>query len=639
MFAEALLVAALAQWTPAEQMKVATVGEVFPSPDGKFAAWTQTKAVIETDKSEQHTHIFVGAIDGSRRFQLTRSDKSATTPRWSPDSKFVYFASDRDGKRQIYRIAMAGGEAEKLTSLPDAVSSYDLSPDGKSLAFTLVPASAETEKRAKEKRDFKVIDDTPRNAVLVVLPSSGKGEPKKLTNGAQHVTQVEWSPDSRRLAYVQVPNPDADDARHSDIYEVEVESGKARTLAATTDSESNPTYSPDGRFLAYTTANRKRGIVPARIALVTLATGDSRPLPATENESPSLIGWSADSKKLIFAELRHTRGAIYAMPVDGPPARLINPPGMFGPPHLSRDGATLFSSYQTPTEAPEAYALTLSPMKSVKLSAANEQAPKHALGATKVITWKSKDGREIEGLLTLPAGYESGKRYPLILNIHGGPSGVFNENYIAGAGLYPIASFAAKGYAVLRPNPRGSTAYGQAFRQAVAKDWGGRDFEDIMTGVDKVIADGIADPSKMAVMGWSYGGYMTYWTVTQTNRFKAAAAGAGITNHVSMYGTQDIPSAYEDYFDSAPWEDEKQYLDRSPMFHVKNAATPLLILHGALDPRVPPSQAFEFYNALKRKGVETQMVTYPRTQHGPQEPKFTQNIMERHIEWVEKHLQ
>ena len=640
MFAEILLLlTALAQWTPSEQMKTVNIGDVVPSPDGKMAAWTQSRAVIDTEKSELSTHIFVGAIDGSRRMQLTRGEKSASSPQWSADSKSIYFSSDRDGKTQVYRISLSGGEAEKITSVADGIGSYEVSPDGKLLALTAVPADPERERRVREKRDVVVIDGTSRNAVLWVVASDGKGELKRLTAGARHVSGLEWSPDSRRVAFTDFPNPDADDSRHSDIGEVDVESGKLRALVATADSEGQPRYSPDGRYLAYTTANRKRGIAPTRIALLTIANGESRTLPASENDSPLLMGWMPDSKTLLYMEPRRTRGVVYSLPIDGPAKVVVNPPrGVFGMPRLSADGKFMVSSYQSPTEAPEAFALTISPMKSTKLSAANEKSPKHPFGETKAITWKSKDGGEVEGLLTLPVGYQSGQRYPMVVNIHGGPSGVFGESYIGGMGQYPIASFAAKGYAVLRPNPRGSTGYGVKFRQSVIKDWGGNDFQDIMSGVDKVVADGIADPAKLAVMGWSYGGYMTYWTVTQTDRFKAAAAGAGITNHVSMYGTQDIPSVYEDYFDAAPWEDEKQYLDRSPLFHVAKAKTPLLIIHGALDPRVPPSQASEFYTALKRRGVETQMVTYPRTQHGPREPKFVQNIMERHLDWVEKHL-
>jgi dipeptidyl aminopeptidase/acylaminoacyl peptidase len=596
MFAELLLTAALAQWTPAEQMKITGVGDVRPSPDGKWAAWTQTRAVIDTEKSEQRTHIWIGATDGSRRFQLTRGDKTANSPRWTADSKFVYFASDREGKRQAFRVPIAGGEAERITNVAEGISQFEISPDGKSVAFTSVPAIPDQEKRAREKLDYRVIDDAARNAVLWVAAAEPKSEAKKLTNGAAHVSSIEWSPDSRKIAYVTTPNPDADDARHSDIWEAEAETGKSKALVATANSESQPAYSPDGRYLAYTTADRKRGLPPTRVALLTLTSGESRLLPQTPNASPQIAGWLPDSKGIYVVEAKGTTVSAIRMPIDGPLAPGMSPEsGTVSGMRFSNDGKKAFGVFQSSSSAPEVLLHDLQTNKHVTLSAANANAPKHPLGETKPITWKSKDGREIEGLLTLPVGYRAGTKVPLILNIHGGPSGVFSQTFLANGGIYPLASFASKGYAILRPNPRGSTAYGPEFRQMVIKDWGGRDFEDV-------------------------------------------TAGAGITNHWSMYGTQDIPSVYDDYFDGPPWEQSEIYLKTSPMTYVGKVSTPTLILHGALDPRVPPSQAAEFYSALKRRGIETQMVTYPRTQHGPTEPKFIQNIMERHLEWVEKHL-
>jgi dipeptidyl aminopeptidase/acylaminoacyl peptidase len=191
---------------------------------------------------------------------------------------------------------------------------------------------------------------------------------------------------------------------------------------------------------------------------------------------------------------------------------------------------------------------------------------------------------------------------------------------------------------VLRPNPRGSSAYGRGFRNANVNDWGGGDYQDLMTGVDSVIAQGIADPDKLAVMGWSYGGYMTNWVITQTSRFKCAASGAGLSNMPSMWGTNDIPGLLNEYFTGAWYDQPERYQKLSPLYHVKNVTTPTLFLHGEQDFRVPITQAHEMHSALERRGVKTEMVTYPRTPHGPQEPKFMQDIMQRHIDWVEKFI-
>jgi dipeptidyl aminopeptidase/acylaminoacyl peptidase len=260
------------------------------------------------------------------------------------------------------------------------------------------------------------------------------------------------------------------------------------------------------------------------------------------------------------------------------------------------------------------------------------------VGETEVIKWKSSDGQDIEGLLTYPVNYKAGTRVPLLLVIHGGPAGVFSQTYLAGRGVYPIASFASRGYAVLRPNPRGSSGYGQKFRFANIKDWGGGDYQDLMTGVDHVIGMGVADPERLGVMGWSYGGFMTSWVITQTKRFKAASVGAAVTNLMSFIGTADIPSFIPDYFGGQPWENLEIYRTHSAMFNAKGVTTPTLIQHGEADERVPISQGYEFYNALKVQNVPVRMITFPRMPHGLNEPKMVLKSKQTNLEWFDKYL-
>jgi dipeptidyl aminopeptidase/acylaminoacyl peptidase len=257
---------------------------------------------------------------------------------------------------------------------------------------------------------------------------------------------------------------------------------------------------------------------------------------------------------------------------------------------------------------------------------------------TEGLKWKSKDGREIEGLLTYPAGYTAGTKVPLILNIHGGPAGVFQRSYIGGRGVYPLATFAAKGYAILRPNPRGSSGYGTEFRRANHKDWGFGDYEDLMSGVDHVIAMGVADPDRLGVMGWSYGGYMTSTIITKTKRFKAASAGAPVTNLMSFNGTADIPSFIPDYFGGEFWEDPETYSKHSAMFNIKGVSTPTLVQHGEADVRVPIEQGYQLYMALKKQNVPTRMIILPRQPHGPNEPKMQLAAMQSNLEWFDKYL-
>jgi len=635
------------EWTPELQMKVRNVGSVTPSPDGTKVVWTQTWAVMEEEKSEYVTHIFLARIDGRDRVQLTRGEKSADSPRWSADGDSVYFASERDGKPKIYRIPVSGGEAELVTGFRGKLGQWDLSPDGKWIALTGgIPEPGE-EKARKEKLDVRVVDETPVLNSLWIVSSDPepacKNPPRELVKKGYHVGAFDWSPDGRRIAYEHRPRADANVARAADISEVDVESGAITVLAGSPFTETQARYSPDGRYVAFLrSAGRPGALSGNRIVVLTRGSKPpeaARELPATFDENPSLLDWTADSRNLLFAEGRRTRNALYLMPLDAPLKALYAPGrGVAQPGAMNKQRTHMGVVLQNPSEPPEAFVLALASGTPVQVSEANGRLPKPPLGETRVVSWKARDGLDIEGLLTLPAGYQESKRVPLIVNIHGGPAGVFGEGFIAGPAIYPVASFAAKGYAVLRPNPRGSSSYGLPFRKSVFQDWGGADYLDIMTGVDLVVRMGVADPDRLAVMGWSYGGYMTSWIVTQTGRFKAAAIGAGITNNISMYGTQDIPSVFEDYFGGPPWEQLKVYLDRSPMFHVGKVKTPVLILHGERDERVPPGQAFEFYNALKRQGVETKLVVYPRTPHGPREPKFVLDIAQRHIDWVEKHL-
>ncbi|BDC52558.1 prolyl oligopeptidase [Bryobacterales bacterium F-183] len=631
-------VCAAATWTPASMMKVKPVAAVTPSPDGKLVVWTESRALMEGEKSEMLVQLWLGKTDGSSRFQLTSGDKSATAPAWSPDSKTIYFL--RGG--QVEKIPVDGGEAEAATKFAGSVQSFDLSPNGKWIAFTGRETDKDDEAARREKRDFKVIDENPKNAALFVqLLSSGK--PRKVASGPWHVANLDWSPDSARIAFETHPTPGADDGPIADVMEVEVETGNVRAIATTKGTESSPRYSPDGKYIAFVhiAGEAARVLRGSRVALYTRANGNVRDLPASHDESPQIVGWAKDSTRIYFAESRGTRSELYVAPVDGPITTLYAPTSGTNTGVTLNATATHFGMVsQTPNEPAEAYVLDLASNKPVRVSEANTGIPRTGIAETRLIKWKSsKDGKEIEGLLTLPLGYQAGRKYPLILNIHGGPAGAFNEQFIGNAAIYPIAAFAEKGFAVLRPNPRGSSAYGRGFRNANVNDWGGGDYLDLMSGVDEVIKQGIADADKLAVMGWSYGGYMTNWVITQTSRFKCAASGAGLSNMASMWGTNDIPGLIDEYF-TGPWYDQPQrYENLSPLFHAKKVTTPTLFLHGEQDFRVPITQAYEMHNALERRGVATQMVAYPRTPHGPQEPKFLQDVMQRHLDWVDRYIQ
>ena len=632
-------------WTPELTLQLQGVAAVTPSPDGRLVAWTQSRHVMEPEKSETITQIWLARIDGSNRFQLTRGEKSAQAPSFSPDSAWMYFTSPRPGKNQVFRIPVDGGEAEQVTTFKDGVGKYQLSPDGKTVAFTGYeePASVETSK--KQKRDWKVIDDRPRNEALYVIPAeadaNGKRTHRKIYSENRHVQSIDWSPDSKSIVFEHWPQPEADYWTKADMSEVQVENASVGTLLATGAAESSPRYSPDGRWIAFVkTSDPPRWPGEERLALFSRSDQTVRSLPATHDENPAVVGWSADSTRIFFTEAKGTRSIVYAMPVDGPPAVVYAPAkGIIGAgARVNAKGTHIGFRCESVDEAGEACVMTASGGQPVRVSRANLDLPKLPLPETKVIRWKSKDGMEIEGLLTYPAGYETGRKYPLILNIHGGPAGVFAESFVGAGSIYPLATLASKGYAILRPNPRGSGGYGAKFRFANLNDWGGGDYQDLMSGVDHVISLGVADPDHLGVMGWSYGGFMTSWVITQTDRFKGAAVGAGVTNLWSFTGTADIPGFLPDYFKGEPWDVFDNYRKHSPMNFVKNVKTPTLILHGENDLRVPTSQGYELYNAIKRLGVTSRMVVYPRMPHGPNEPKFMLDIMKRHIDWMDKYV-
>ncbi len=539
---------------------------------------------------------------------------------------------------------MAGGEAEMLTDFKGSVSSYQLSPDGKTIAFAGYEPPPDEEKNKKEKRDYRVVDANPENHSIYLVPAEsnadGKRPQRKLTDGKRHVASFAWSPDSTKIAFSHWATPVADSWTSSEVSEADVASGSIKSIAPQHTFGGAPVYSRDGRYLAFakSSAEPPRWAFDSGIALVTRSSGEIRMLPATHDSQPNVLGFAGD--RILFLENKGTRTAIFEMPVDGPPRVFYEPSkGVIGNgARLNVSGTHVGMPVETTDEAPEAYVMAVSSKSPVRVSRANVDMPKLPLGKTEAIKWKSKDGLEIEGLLTYPVNYERGKKYPLILNIHGGPTGVFEETFIGRSGLYPLAVFAARGYAVLRPNPRGSGGYGKKFRFANYNDWGGKDYEDDQTGVDHVIQMGVADPDRLAVMGWSYGGFMTSWTVTQTHRFKAAVVGAGVTNLWSFTGTSDVASFIPDYFGGEPWQQFDNFQKHSPITFVKNVTTPTLVLHGESDIRVPTSQGYEFYHSLKREGVIAKMVVYPRQPHGPEEPKFVLDIMQRHLDWVDKYV-
>ena len=632
-------------WTPELEMKLKTVGAVRISPDGKKVVYTVSSPVMTPDKSEFVAQIWLANSDGTHAVQLTYAEKSSDNPRWSPDGKMLAFTSGRSGKTNLYALRLVGGESEQLTDVKSAVGNFAWSPDGTHIAFVMREApSDEEEKVNKGKDDWRWIDENVKlsrlNIISLNKDANGKREPRVLTKEGNIQGDFDWSPDGKTIVFTRTRMPKADYWTSSDLFVVDVASGAVNPLAATNASESGPSFSPDGKWISFSVSDDPpRWAGYQRIAVIPAGGGSPRLLAETFDSQPGVIDWSGDGKRIYFTETRGTVTRVSAMDIATGAITEINKGNeVLTGLSLNRDRTMMAFTMQSPDKAPEAFVTGLQSFAPVQVSRANVDLPKLAFGKTEVIKWKSKDGQEIEGLLTYPVDYKAGTRVPLLLGIHGGPAGVFTQSYLASRSPYPVASFASRGYAVLRPNPRGSSGYGQKFRFANIKDWGGGDYQDLMTGVDHVIAMGVGDPERLGVMGWSYGGFMTSWVITQTKRFKAASVGAAVTNLMSFIGTADIPSFIPDYFGGQPWENLEIYRTHSAMFNAKGVSTPTLIQHGEADERVPISQGYEFYNALKVQNVPVRMITFPRMPHGLTEPKMVLKSKQTNLEWFDRYL-
>jgi dipeptidyl aminopeptidase/acylaminoacyl peptidase len=426
----------------------------------------------------------------------------------------------------------------------------------------------------------------------------------------------------------------------SDISVVDVASGEKQPLASTRAAESGPVYSPDGSQIAFTaTTIPPTWAQDVSVYVVSAAGGTPRALAATHDNQPNLLDWSADGRWIYYTETRGTVGRLSALPADGgAPRDLSSGEGVPAAVSINRSRTAVGFSWQTAEQPPEAHVSAIEPWQPRQLSRHNEALARLPMGRTELIRWKGKDGLEIEGLLTYPVGFQAGRRVPLLLVVHGGPAGVFVRSFLGNRGAYPLAVFAQNGYAILRCNIRGSGGYGAKFRHANRKDWGGMDYQDLMLGVDHAVSMGVADPDRLGVMGWSYGGFMTSWVITQTHRFKAASIGAPVTNLMSFTGTTDIPSFVPDYMGADFWDDPEVYRKHSAMFNVKGVTTPSLIQHGERDDRVHFAQGMELYNALKRQGVPVRMIAYPRQPHGVGEPRLQRDVMQRNLDWFAQYV-
>ena len=640
-------------WSPEQCLKIKNISAVRLSPDATKVLYTVREAVMTDDRSEYINQVWLCNEDGSNVIQLTKGDKNSSNPKWSPDGKWIAFTSSRDSKSNLYVLPVGGGEAEKITDVKTGVGEYEWRPDGKAIAFVMTdPGDNNEDKDKKAKNDWYYMDEVIKQNRLYILwlnekDTAGKYVQKKLTKENYNINGFDWRPDGKQIVYSYGKSPEVNDNINSDIALIDIADGNIKPIATTGAGETNPLFSPDGKLIAYYCTTDPVDWSGARHAKIySTVDGKSWRLKATPDENGGIgangvFAWGPDGKNVFWLEANKTLNSIYQLSVDG---KMINEwskgsKNLLGIVSMNSTGTHLAFTLQNPSQLPEAYISSINNFSPVKVTSINAEYANKPLPKTEVVRWKGADGREIEGLLTYPLNYKSGQKVPFILNIHGGPAGVFSQTCVAGnQGTYPIAAFAEMGYAILRPNPRGSSGYGTEFRMANREDWGGKDFQDVMAGVDYVIKMGVADENKMGVMGWSYGGFMSSWIVGHTNRFKVASIGAPVVDLAHQNLTDDIEGFLPSYFKSNPWDDWSKYDAHSPLRFVQNVKTPVMLQHGEADLRVPFSNSVMFYNALRRRNVPVRLLALPRQPHGPQEPRMVLKTMQTNVEWFDKYI-
>jgi dipeptidyl aminopeptidase/acylaminoacyl peptidase len=609
------------------------------SPDGRFVAY-QVSETNWTD-NEFTSQIWIVATATGERYQLTSGKKSSNGAAWAPDSKRLAFVSDRDGKRQIYVISPTGGEAVQMTKLETGVDSVEWSPDGRFLAYTAAEPESKSKKDRKEKYgEFEIVQGDYAMTRLWTIPAdldaSGKmPEPQNLTADAKFtVGGFGWSPDSQHIAFSAAKDPDLGSQDTSDIYVLTVADRSVKKIVNTKGPDSNPVWSPDGKQIAFQTSNASEFFfyTNSYIATVPAEGGTPRVLTKSFDEDPGLIAWSPAG--IYFAAAQKTYAHLFKLdPATGAIERVSGPDnGIFSQFSFTRDFGDVALVSSDATHYGEVMLSGMKPFRPKAFTDMGAQLKDFRLASREVIEWKSTDGTQIEGVLIKPAGFDPAKKYPLLVVIHGGPTGV-DRATISADRYYPVEMLAAKGALILRPNYRGSAGYGEKFRSLNVRNLGVGDYWDVISGVDYLIGKGMVDRDRVGSMGWSEGGYISAYITTFSDRFKAVSVGAGVTDWMTYYVNTDIHPFTRQYLHATPWDDPEIYRKTSPISYVNTAKTPTLIQHGELDKRVPIPNAYELYQALQDKGVPVKMVVYKGFGHGITKPKQQRSLMEQNYEW------
>jgi len=634
--------------------RIHEVGEPQVSPDGKWVAYTVTKQDLEKEKSK--TRIFMVPTTGGEPVPMTAKEKSVSRPRWSPDGKYLAFlGSSGEEKTQVWNLFREGGDAVPMTEITQGVKSFEWSPDGARMVLVIQDPKPEDLERKEKGKDEKDEKKTPppwvvtrkqiktdyvgyldsRRTHLYVLDVGSK-KTTQITSGDFDDSQPAWSPDGKMVAFTSNRTDDPDSNYNTDIWVVTADNqDKGEELLQITTNpgpDASPAWSPDGMSIAHVSTTDTEAMLYATNHLAVISEGGEATVLTTElDRNVSTPRFSTDGNWILFGLEDSGEQSLARIPADGGAIERViggHQTVRVFTPEINGVIATLISEPYLP---PEVFLLKGETLE--RLTHTNDEfLAGITLGEVEEVHFESQDGTPIEAFVVKPPGFKPGTRYPAFLRIHGGPQSQYDFAFHFGAQL-----FAAHGYVVVMPNPRGSTGYGQDFCHAIWRDWGGPDFEDVMASVDHVIEKGWADPDRLGVGGWSYGGILTNHVITKTDRFKGAYTGASATLYVVNYG-HDMYQRWWVQELGLPWLDRQIYEDLSPFNRVEKIVTPVLIVGGEKDWNVPIINSEQLYQALRHLGRTAELVVYPGEFHGLSTPSYNKDVFERFLAWFEKYV-
>jgi dipeptidyl aminopeptidase/acylaminoacyl peptidase len=621
------------------------------SPDGRRVLYTLSELGKWKD-NKRVTSIWIADADGSnaRRFLAHEKDR---LPAWSPDGRFVAFLSTRDAApakegdaadsiAQVWVIPVDGGEASKLTDHKANIRAFEWTKDNASIVFLAERAKSEARKAAEKAGDDAIFVDEGANgqeraefSELWRVTIADRSEQAITHDDSLVIESFRVAPDAKKIAVIYRRDSTRNGQNRAEIAVADAVTGALTTVTHNEAPEQNVQWSPEGKALAYLApsntswdlAEDKLWVVPAE------GGGEPRKLTASFNGAIGQYSWSADGQSIVFGAATRARGGVFKVSVaTGAVAPLAGGNWSGRMESVSADGRRGVAVISAPDVPGEVHLIDLTTGKTTPITRANPKASEFSLAQFRAITWKSKDGLEVEGMLWLPNDYKAGTTLPLLLSIHGGPAGAWDVSF---RGINHV--YTSLGWAVLEPNVRGSSSYGDALLRGNMKDIGGGDYQDLMTGVDKLVADGIADPERLAIRGWSYGGILGGWTLTQTSRFKAASLGAMVADWASEYGMGFNHDVRLWYIGGTPWESAEAYRRQSPYTHIAKVTTPTLLLHGERDTTDTIGQSMMYYQGLKDRGVPTRFIRFPREPHGFREPHHVRIRDTEEISWLMKY--